>query len=94
MHVGNKEKDILIFGEGPTQGLVDTTLNMRRKMSYWFYTIMKKVNIIMEETVCYLLMLQKHISSKQKLRNNTLCIFFLGNIYEDFTVSNTMKMSC
>ena len=34
MHVGNKEKDILIFGEGPTQGLVDTTLNMRRKMSY------------------------------------------------------------
>ena len=75
-HVDNKEKDILIFGEGPTQGLVDTTLNRRRKISYWFYTIMKKINIIMAETVCYLLMLQKHINSKQKLRNKKLCIFF------------------
>ena len=26
VHVDNKNKDILIFGEGPTQGLDDTTL--------------------------------------------------------------------
>ena len=26
MHIDNKEKDILIPGEGPTQGLDDTTL--------------------------------------------------------------------
>ena len=26
VHIGNKNKDILILGEGPTQGLDDTTL--------------------------------------------------------------------
>ena len=26
VHVGNKKKDILILGEGPTQGLDGTTL--------------------------------------------------------------------
>ena len=26
VYIGNKEKDILILGQGPTQGLDDTTL--------------------------------------------------------------------
>ena len=28
VHIDNKNKDILILGEGPTQGLDDTTLNI------------------------------------------------------------------
>ena len=31
VHVDNKEKDILILGEGPTQGLDDTTLTAEAK---------------------------------------------------------------
>ena len=31
MYDDNKEKDILIFGEGPTQGLDDTTLTAEAK---------------------------------------------------------------
>ena len=31
VHVDNKNKDILILGEGPTQGLHDTTLKAEAK---------------------------------------------------------------
>ena len=33
LHGDNKKKDILILGEGPTQGLDDTTLTAEKK--YW-----------------------------------------------------------
>ena len=31
-HVDNKKKDILILGEGPTQGLDDTTLTSKKSI--------------------------------------------------------------
>ena len=31
VHIDNKRKDILILGEGPTQGLDDTTLTVEAK---------------------------------------------------------------
>ena len=31
VHIDNKNKDILILGEGPTQGLYDTTLTAEAK---------------------------------------------------------------
>ena len=31
VHIGNENKDILILGEGPTQGLDDTTLTAEAK---------------------------------------------------------------
>ena len=31
VHIDNKRKDILILGEGPTQGLDDTTLTAEAK---------------------------------------------------------------
>ena len=45
----------------------------------------------MEATVCYLLMLQKYINSKQKnseIKDYALC---LGNISKDFTINNMKK---
>ena len=45
----------------------------------------------MEATISYLLMLQKHISSKQntlKIKDYPLC---LGNISKDFTINNMAK---
>ena len=32
VHVNNKGKGILIFGKGPTQGLVDTTLTLHNQI--------------------------------------------------------------
>ena len=42
IHVDNKKKDILILGEGPTQGLDDTALTAERKYSINFAVTRKK----------------------------------------------------
>ena len=42
VHVDNKKKDILILGEGPTQGLNDTTLTAEKKHSINFTVTRKK----------------------------------------------------
>ena len=42
VHVENKKKDILILGEGPTQGLDDTTLTAEKKRSINFTESRKK----------------------------------------------------
>ena len=66
----NKNEDILILGEGATQGLDDSLIN---SISYSILLPlhnqtkdMYKVCAIMEATVSYLLILQKYINSKQK----------------------------
>ena len=71
VHVDYKRKDILILGEGPTQGLDDTTLTTEAKYTIILHNQEKdlhynEVYTIMEATVSYLLMLQKYINSKQK----------------------------
>ena len=69
-HVDNKGKDILIFGEGPTQELDDTTLTAKAKYPINFTQLGKRFVLslnIMEATVSYSLMLQKYINSKQKI---------------------------
>ena len=69
VHVDNKNKDILIFGEGPTQGLDNTTLTAEAKYPINFTKSGKRfvlVYTIMEATVSYLLMLQKYVDPKQK----------------------------
>ena len=65
MHTDNKNKDILMLGEGPTQGLDNTSLKAEA-MYPVNYTQPNKRFLLMEATVSYLLMLQKYISSKQK----------------------------
>ena len=43
VHVDNKKKDILILGEGPTQGLNGTTLTAEKKCSINFAENSKKL---------------------------------------------------
>ena len=47
-----------------------------------------QVYTIIEATVSHLLVLQKHISSKQELKDYTLC---LANTWNDFTINNMKK---
>ena len=42
MHIGNKGEDILILGEGPTQGLDDTTLTSEAKYPINFTQLRKR----------------------------------------------------
>ena len=60
-HVDNKDKDILILGEGPTQGLDGTTLTVEKMYPTNFTENNKKVClsllfIVMGQAVIYLLM--------------------------------------
>ena len=57
MHIDNKGKDILILSKGPVQALHGTTLTAEAQYSINFNGA----------TVFYLLMLQEHINSKQKI---------------------------
>ena len=43
VHVDNMKKDILILGEGPTQGLDDTTLTSEKRYSISFTENNKKI---------------------------------------------------
>ena len=43
VHVDNKKKDILVLGEGPTQGLDDTTLTTEAKYRINFTQSGKKI---------------------------------------------------
>ena len=63
--IDNKNKDILILGEGTTQVLDDTTLTAETKYPINFMQSGQRfVYAIMEATVSFLLMLQKYINSK------------------------------
>ena len=45
VHIDNKNKDILILGEEPTQGLDDNPLTAEAKYSIQFFTTKKKISI-------------------------------------------------
>ena len=74
VHVDNKEKVVLILGEGPTQGLDNTALIEEGKYLINFTQPEKRIALglhsnvytIMEATVSYLLTLQKYFNSRQK----------------------------
>ena len=62
VHIDDKNKDTLILGEGPTQGLDDTTVTAEAKYPINF-TQSEKIFVSSShyngKTVFYLLMLQK-----------------------------------
>ena len=70
VHVDNKRKDILIFGEGPTQGLDGTKLT-GEKMYLMNVTVSKTriylIYNLMGQIVIYLLMVKKLLILKQKI---------------------------
>ena len=67
VHIYNKGQDILILGEGPTQELDDTTLTAEVKCAINFTQSAKRFILSLHYNGSNLLILQKYISSKQKL---------------------------
>ena len=69
-HVDNKEKDILILGAGPTQGLGEHSLTAQKMYLIDFTDNRKKCCLSLHyngETVIYLLIAQKLSNLKQKM---------------------------
>ena len=69
LHIDNRNRDILILGEGPIQGLDDITLTGEAKYPINFTQPRKRfvlVYTIIEAAFSYLLILQKYISIKSK----------------------------
>ena len=94
VHVDNKWKDILILGEGPTQGLDDTTLTAEAKYPINFtkpgksfllslhYNRSKKF-LFFNATKVY-----QFKAKNSEIRDYALC---LGNVSKDLIINNMKK---
>ena len=94
VHVDNKGKDILILGEGPTQGLDDTTLTAEAKYPIMFTQSRKRLVLslhyngsnsllFVHATKVYL-----YKAKNLEIKDYALC---LANVSKDFTVNNLKK---
>ena len=93
VHIDNKNKYILILGEGPTQRLDDTTLTAEATYPISFTQPRKRFvlsqhyngsnSFFVNATKIY------QVKAKDsEIRDYALC---LGNISKDFTIINNMK---
>ena len=80
--VDNKEKDILILGEGPTQRSDDTTLTADAKYPINFTQSGRRFVLSLHYNGSNSISIQS-----KKLRNR----YYLGNISKDFTTNNLKK---
>ena len=91
MYVDNKGKDILILGEGPTQGLEDTTLTAEAKYPINFTQSGKRfvLSIHYNGSNSFLCVnatkLYQFKAKNSEIKDYAL---FLGNISKDFTINN------
>ena len=95
VHVDNKNKDILILGEGPTQGLDDATLTAEAK--YWInFTQLNKrlVLSLYYNRIRSFLFVNATKVYQFKGKNPEMKDYTLGfaNISKDFTINSMNKM--
>ena len=91
VHVDNKKKDILILGEGPTQGLDGTTLTAEKRYSINFTVTRKKfcLSLYYNGANSYLFVndteIHKFKPKDSEVVATPLC---LGNVSKNFSVNN------
>ena len=94
VHVDNKGKDILILGEGPTQGLDDTTLTAEAKYPINFTQSGKRfvLSLHYNGSNSFLFVNATKVyqfkAKNSEIKGYWLCI---GNISKDFAVNNIKK---
>ena len=94
VHVDNKGKDILIFGERATQGLDDTTLTAEAKYSIDFTQSEKKIVLSLHYNGSNSFLFgnaTKVFQFKAKDSEIKDYALYLGNISKDFTINNLKK---
>ena len=94
VHVDNNKKDILILGEGITQGLDDTALTTEKKYSINFTKNNKKfcLSLHYNGASSYLFVNGTEII-KFKAKDSEIVAYplYLGNISKDFSVTNMLN---
>ena len=92
VHVDNKGKDILITGEGPTQGLTDTTLTAEAKYPINSTQSGKRFVLSLHyngsNSFLFVNATKVYQFKAKKLRNKTLCTVVSSYISKDFTINN------
>ena len=93
VHVDNKKQDILILGEGSTQGLDGTTLTAEKKYSIIFTESKKKFSLSLHYNGAnsYLFVNGVEIHKFKTKDSETATSLCLGNISKDFSVDNMKK---
>ena len=91
VHIDNKNKDALILGEGPAQGLGDTTLKAEAKYRIDFTQPRKKfaLSLHYNRSKSFLFVNATKVyhlkANDSEIKDQTLC---LGNISKGFTINN------
>ena len=86
VHVDYKGKDILILGEGPTQGLENTTLTAEAKYPINFKQSGKRFVLSLHYNGSNIFLFVNATKAKNsEIKDYALC---LGNISKDFTINN------
>ena len=94
VHIENKNKDILILGEGPTQVLDDTTLTTESKYRINFAQSGKRfvLSLHYNRSNSFLFVNATKIyqfkAKDSEIKAYTMC---LGNISKDFRINNLKK---
>ena len=93
LHGDNKKKDVLILGEGPTQGLDDTTLTAEKSIELILQSITKfSLGLHYKGGISYLFVngteIHKFKAKNSEIKATPLC---LGNVSKDFSVDNLKK---
>ena len=94
VHVDNKRKDILILGEGPTQGLDDTALTAEAKYPINLTQSGKRfvLHLHYNGNNSFLFVngtkVYQFQAKDSKIKDYSLC---LGNVSKDFTINNMTK---
>ena len=94
LHIDNKKKDILILGEGPIQGLDDTTLTAEKKDSLNYTVTEKKFSLSLHYNGAnsYLFANGEEIikfkANNSEIVATPLC---LGNVSKNVSVDNMKK---
>ena len=94
VHVDNKGKDILILGEGPTQGLDDTTLTAEAKYPINFTQSGKRfvLSLHYNGSNSFLFVNATKVyqfkAKNSEIKDYALC---LGNVSKNFTIINMRK---
>ena len=94
MQIDNKGKDIIILGEGPTQGLDDTTLKAEAKYPINFTQSRKRFVLSLRYNVSNIFLfvnttkICQFKAKESEIKDYALC---LGIMSKDFTINNVEK---
>ena len=93
--IDNKKKDILILGQGPTQGLDNTTLTAEAEYAITLKQSGKRFVLSLHDNGSNSFLFfdaSKVYHSKAKSSEIRDCALYLGNTSNNFTINNTTEI--